>query len=168
MANSAEWSIGYARQAAADFRSWNDLAGNPKIPECHRLLFLQMACEKLAKAHLCVEGTDPKMLSISHAYTAKNIPVIIRHQIGLSEQLRGKLRWIVQHTKPLAREIELLAPAVKRAGQRPDNCEYPWEDGAGNLHVPLDWTFEPTRLLTATAGRAFLKLIQNAIERFLP
>ncbi|MGP0063486.1 MAG: hypothetical protein ACLQGP_07810 [Isosphaeraceae bacterium] len=44
----------------------------------------------------------------------------------------------MNHAHYLAREIEVLAPAVKRGGQRPDNCEYPWEDDAGTLHVPLD------------------------------
>jgi hypothetical protein len=56
-----------------------------------------------------------------------------------------------QHSKHLAREIELLSPAVTDDGQRPDNCEYPWEDAGAQLHVPLDWTFAPSGLLTAPA-----------------
>jgi len=61
----------------------------------------------------------------------------------------------------------MLAPAVKRGGQRPDNCEYPWEDAGGELHVPLDWSFAPANLLVAPAGRTFLKLVRESIDRFL-
>ena len=51
MASPAQWAEGYARQADADFTTWTLLQGNTSVPECHRLLFLQMACEKLCKAH---------------------------------------------------------------------------------------------------------------------
>jgi hypothetical protein len=61
----------------------------------------------------------------------------------------------------------VLAPAVKRGGVRPDNCEYPWEDDAGLLHVPLDWSFYPAQLIIIPAGRTFLKLVRCAIERLL-
>ncbi len=167
MATAAEWTVGYARQAEADFRTWETFQDSAAVPECHRLLFLQMACEKLTKAHLCDEGTAPELLQTSHAYTAKTLPVILRQQIDHSGLNRRTAGWVVAKSKPLAREIELLAPAVKRGGGRPDNCEYPWEDKAGTLHVPLDWTFVPTQLLTAGAGRTILKLIRDAIDRFL-
>jgi len=67
----------------------------------------------------------------------------------------------------LASEIEVLAPAVTRNGQRPDNCEYPWEDAGAVLHVPLDWTFTPSELLVQHAGRSALKLIVGAIDRLV-
>ena len=70
---------------------------------------------------------------------------------------------LLKCSKQLAQEIELLAPAVKRGGQRPDNCEYPWQDDQENVYVPLDWEFGPSRLLMEPAGRTFLKLVRNAI-----
>ena len=54
MATSAEWATGYARQADADFKTF-EAVQDLSIPECHRLLFLQMACEKLVKAHSAIE-----------------------------------------------------------------------------------------------------------------
>ena len=75
--------MGYARQAGADLDTYEVLQRNPSIPECHRLLFLQMTCEKLAKACLCQEGSDPKDLQGSHAYTAGKLPTIIRREIRL-------------------------------------------------------------------------------------
>jgi hypothetical protein len=167
MSTADDWAKAYARQAEADFVTWGRLYGDDTISDCHQLLFLQMACEKLTKAHLCTTGTDPKDLQRSHSYTAKNLPSVIRDQIVYSGIKRRHAAAILRHAKHLAGEIELLAPAVKRGGQRPDNCEYPWEDDRGQLHVPLDWTFPTSRLLIAPAGRTFLKLIGEAVRRFL-
>ena len=167
MSTAHEWARGYARQAAADFDTWSILQGQRTVPTCHKLLFLQMACEKLTKAHLCKAGSDPGQLQTSHAYIAKNLPIVIRQQMAeLGDSVKGK-GWILLHSKHLAQEIEMLAPAVKRGGRRPDNCEYPWEDAGGRLHVPLDWSFVPANLLIAPAGRTFLKLVREAIARSL-
>jgi len=130
-------------------------------------MFLQMACEKLVKAHLCGQGTDPKSLQSSHAFIAGTLPVVLRaHAIEMTFEPR-KARRILQGAKLLAQEIEVLAPAVNRAGQRPDNCEYPWTDDADLLHIPLEWSFTPVNLLEAPAGRSILKLIQGAIANLL-
>jgi hypothetical protein len=50
MASVEEWSMGYARQADADFNTYQFLEGLPidcldgrPIPACHRLQFLQSA-----------------------------------------------------------------------------------------------------------------------------
>lgn len=165
MSTADAWANGYARQAQADFETWEKLRAIDSVPECHKLLFLQMACEKLTKAHLCKAGSDPATLQSSHAYVARNLPIVIRQQVGLSKPKNAP--WVRAHSEHLAREIEMLAPAVKRGGQRPDNCEYPWEDDGGLLHVPLDWTFAPSNLLHAAAGRTFLKLVGEAISRLL-
>jgi hypothetical protein len=161
-----DWSKAYGRQAHADFDTWRLFQIHDAVPECHNLQFLQMACEKLTKAHLCSTSSNPKRLQASHAYIAKNLPIIIRQQIPHSSISLKNAAWLIHHSKHLAYEIELLAPAVERGGQRPDNCEYPWEDDQGNVHVPLDWTFAPSSLLTTPAGRTLVKLIRDAIDRF--
>jgi hypothetical protein len=48
MATGAEWSTGYARQADADFKTFEAIQVL-SVPECHKLQFLQMACEKLVQ-----------------------------------------------------------------------------------------------------------------------
>jgi hypothetical protein len=167
MATGAQWSACYARQADADFRTFETLQKQP-VPECHRLLFLQMACEKLVKAHLCGPGgTDPSTVQTSHAYIAGTLPVVLRQQAA-SENYGGKhARATLTAARHLAQEIELLTPSVDRDGQRPDNCEYPWEDSGGALHTPLEWSFSPSQLLLQPAGRTILKLIRGAIDRLL-
>jgi len=54
MASARDWANGFARQADADFRAWELYELHPEAlaERCHKLLFLQMACEKLCKAHM--------------------------------------------------------------------------------------------------------------------
>ena len=167
MATNAEWSRGYARQADADFKAFLAFARIASFTVSHKLQFLQMACEKLVKSHLCIEGTQPTSLQTSHAFIAGTLPVVLL-QTARRLNCTGHLaKWVLRHSRHLAQEIELLAPAVKRGGNRPDNCEYPWEDQSGTLRVPLDWSFLPLQLLNAPAGHTFLKLIRVAIDSLL-
>jgi hypothetical protein len=100
MATNEEWTVGYARQARADFATYQLLQGESRVPQCHKLQFLQMACEKLVKAHLIKGGTDPKSLQSSHAYVAGTLPVVIRQQLVLSGVRAHNRRWIMEWTSP--------------------------------------------------------------------
>lgn len=126
-----------------------------------------MACEKLCKAYLIQGGTPPGSLQTSHGYVAGPLPAVIGQQILHMKQNRRGIRGVLASVRHLANEIEVLSPAIDRNGQRPDNCEYPWEDGDGVVHSPLDWSFNPSHLCTAPAGRTFLKLVREAINRLL-
>ena len=134
--------------------------------ECHLLLFLQMACEKLCKAHLIQAGAPPEAFQSGHAYIANPPPMVIKQQLlHLGRDLAGlkRVQTIVRH---IAVEIEALNPSVRRNRGRPDNCGYSWEIG-GQVISPLRWSFVPLRLLEAPAGRTFLKLLRGAIDRIL-
>jgi hypothetical protein len=93
------------------------------------------------------------------------LPVVIRQQLIVTPVGTRSAGWIMKHTRVLSKEIEMLAPAVKRGGSRPDNCEYPWENPKGAVVVPLDWNFKPSSLLLAKAASTFLKLVLEAIKR---
>jgi hypothetical protein len=93
--------------------------------------------------------------------------VVLRLQAKFINYGGPAARTTLQRVKLLSSEIDILAPAVTRNGQRPDNCEYPWEDAGAELHVPLVWTFIPSDLLLQHAGRSALKPIVGAIERFV-
>lgn len=70
-----------------------------------------------------------------------------------------------RHSRNLARAIELLHPSVDDDGRRPENCEYPWEDGPNRLLVPAEYTFTAVQqLLSNNDTILFLKLILRAIE----
>jgi len=167
MSGLDDWAKQYARQADADFKSWSLLQTDGSVPECHKLLFLQMACEKLCKAHLVRAGSSPADIQKSHAYIAKNLPLVVRNEaLARSKKLKG-MKQLLKAVRQVAQEIEVLNPAVDRNGQRPDNCEYPWEIATGDILSPLDWTFHPGALLLAPNGRTILKLIRGAIDALL-
>lgn len=165
MAKPAEWARDYARQAQADFRTWQLLEESDDVPSCHRMLFLQMACEKLCKARLIHAGTPPTALQTSHGYVANPLPVVIRAQLEFMGQNLRSRAGLLNFTRHLASEIEVTNPAVDRNGQRPDNCEYPWEDAGLALHSPLDWNFSPLYLLRDRFGPSFVKLLLLALDR---
>ena len=123
-----------------------------------------MACEKLCKAYLIKGGTPPESLQSSHGYIANPLPIIIKQQILSQRKVLKGLDWLITHIRHWAYEIEVLNPAMKRDGQRPDNCEYPWALHDGRVMSPLGWSFEPSRLCTFPAGRTFLKLLREAID----
>ena len=74
MATPDEWGRAYARQAQADVDTWDHLVGS-SLPECQKLHFMQMACEKLAKAHLYKAGARPEGLQGSHGFRGENVRV---------------------------------------------------------------------------------------------
>ena len=115
MATSAQWAVGYTRQADADFKTYQAIQDMP-VPECHRLLFLQMTCEKLVKSHLCGEAKNPVTVQTSHAYIAKTLPIVLRQQAVFFNYSGRKAAEALSHANRLAQEIEVLAPAVKRGG----------------------------------------------------
>ncbi len=98
---------------------------------------------------------------------ANPLPVVIRAQLEfMGENLRARAG-LLNLSRHLAAEIEVMNPAVDRNGQRPDNCEYPWEDDQQVLHSPLDWQFNPLQRLRDRFGPSFVKVLQLASDRAL-
>ena len=106
MSDKDDWARGYARQSQADFTTYENLQTQSDIPACHSLLFLQMACEKLVKAHLIQQGGDPTAFQTSHAYTAKTLPIVIRQELTIRRMKPSQTKGILTQTKHLAQEIE--------------------------------------------------------------
>ena len=164
MEQFADWRIAYAKQAKVDLQTRDELLRHPGIPNCQQLHFLQMACEKICKAYLCGQGTDPETLQSSHAYVAGPLPVIARQQFALqSGHVQKDRSWMIAAIRKLARKIELLAPAVKAGGAVPANCEYPWVGPDGSVKVPAEYNFQ-FDLLYEEAGRHLLKALFSAVD----
>jgi hypothetical protein len=164
--SSYAWSRAYARQAKADLDAREALLG-AAVPACQHLHFLQMACEKIAKAHRCLGGADPETLMHSHGFAAKVLPQIVRELLRRSAfvaELAVAQAAVEPMVRQFAREVDLLAPSVDDDGRRPDNCEYPWEDAQGVLHVPADGDFPRVEALHRhRAGTTFLKVVTTAV-----
>lgn len=163
-----EWAVAYANQAHADFQAWNflNLKGN-ELPSRQKLHFLQMACEKLGKAFVYWSGETPASIQASHVYIAKQVPRIFRELLLKFGENPKERQFFLKHVRHIAREIELLSPAVDDGGRRPDNCEYPWVDELKRIHVPAQTSFGVLRLIDQPTGRKFLKLIVEGIRTIL-
>lgn len=158
--NSAySWARAFAVQALADLAARDALLSHSEVKVCQQLHFLQMAAEKVSKAHRCFGGEDPGRLQFSHAYAAKVLPLIARAKFPADVSRQSD----IDRLRQLAREIDLLAPTVKDDGRRPDNCEYPWEDADGRLLTPAESTFTKLAGLDRfEMGKTLLKVIHVA------
>ncbi len=169
MSSVDDWTTAFARQADADLRAWELYQEYPRAAaaECHKLQFLQMACEKLCKAYVIRAGIHaPADVQGSHGFIVKHLPSIMKQEIANNQEFPKNRSWVMSQIRQLCGEIEILNPAMKRGNRRPDNCEYPWESGA-RVVSPLDHKFFPTQLLTASHGRTFLRLLRRAINALL-
>ena len=116
MATAKEWAQAFAKQALADFNAWNALQlylrlpeGEPPLPMCQKLHFLQMACEKLAKAHRFLAGDSVREVQKGHAFAAKHLETIFRQLLTARPDLQPKNpRYVLKRVRHLAREIELI------------------------------------------------------------
>lgn len=155
----------YAEQSRSDFAVYQvHLQG---AEECHRLHYLQMACEKIAKAYRLRDpiSFNPDDL-YSHAVFSKFIVGFLKSSTTQNryQSQNSKRRQMDRYAKSLATEIERLAPAVDREN-RPDNAEYPWMTGE-TIFVPCRHAFPISRLLGEQGGRDILKLFEIAIEDY--
>lgn len=158
------WPLAYAKQAHSDLVARTRLLEHADVPQCHPLHFLQMACEKLCKAHLCGSGADPDQLRRSHAYVAGALPIIVRqHLARQSAQFPKNTGWVYEASKRYARQIELLAPAVTGGGLVPSNCEYPWIGPDGKVVVPAEYNFR-FDFLRERGGRTLLKILDAVAD----
>jgi len=164
MTNYRDWRIAYAKQAMADLKARDRLLMHSDLPDCQQLHFLQMACEKVCKAYLCGQGTDPQTLQTSHAYISGPLPLIARQQFARqAQQGHADRSWMIAAIRALSRRIELLAPAVKGGGAYPANCEYPWQTNDGRIIAPMEYNFQ-LDLLHEKAGRHLLKVLYSACD----
>ena len=162
-----DWASAYARQGLSDWQIYRHLAGEAEVASCHSLHYLQMACEKIAKAYRWRDTqASAESLTSEHVAFSKFMqsyllsPSIRRDYRGRSEQLQQLKRLC----RKLAREVEKLAPSVDRE-QTPENAEYPWSYG-DKVIAPCDYSYPSLHLLTSPGGRTFLKLLARAFSDY--
>ncbi|HXX24159.1 MAG TPA: hypothetical protein VEO19_13505 [Terriglobia bacterium] len=162
-ATDEEWARSYAVQALSDLDAREKLA-DTNAKKCHRLHFLQMAAEKTCKAHL-VRANGHNKVRKSHAYVARNLPIIARVFYPLTNDNNQINQWELLAITRLAREIELLAPACDDGDLRRDNSEYPWEGARGEICTPCEYNFPNIDDGSRTIIR-LIKLIRTAAESY--
>lgn len=121
------WNEAFLCQARSD-RAALERLNHFGVDDCHRLHYLQMLTEKLAKARLCGPDFPPPP---THGAFVRMLQIIkarpdIRRRLGF-RSAKTFSRYI-DSLLSLAARIEALAPAI--AGADSPNAEYPWRDVA--------------------------------------
>ncbi len=170
------WAAAYAKQSRSDFAVFEMFTNQilvkqcpllGQVEQCHSLHYLQMACEKIAKAYRFRDTATPiEDLLTSHVAFSKFIEGFLKAP-DVKDMHKNKvsvLRNISRYARQYAERIELLAPALGSEKQ-PSNAEYPWAD-AMKIVIPCEYSFQDLDLLIEPEGRNFLKIIEIAITDF--
>lgn len=135
------WQEGYLRQAMGDYDIYAEM-NERNDPLCHRLHYLQMASEKLAKSFLCIGNEKPSKKThyalVRFLKITKRLPKIQR-LLNYNENYLGYCAYI-DSLLDIAEQIEKLAPVGGDHDRM--NAEYPWKDAAGEIQVPRDYVFD--------------------------
>ncbi len=142
----SEWAKAFATQGASDLQVYEILTAHEEkksgtVPSCHRLHYLQMATEKIAKSYLVGIGNlSPR--TRSHIAVANCVKIYYRSapvklKFAGKNDRREKIEAIMLD---VAHKIEQLNPAVDDENV-PANVEYPWSMEQ-NLVVPCRHKFE--------------------------
>ncbi len=160
------FATAFIAQSRSDWSVYRHLIERLEFPVCHGLHYLQMACEKLAKAYRLRDSkAEVDALVSRHTGFARFVGPFL--STVLKDEYRGKeaqLRGLIKCHRLIAREIEKLAPAIDRTTV-PENTEYPWERDV-EVIAPCRYAFPSLQLLTQPGGRAFLNLVERAISHF--
>jgi hypothetical protein len=145
-------------QARSDFAVFELLKKRSELPCCHTLHYLQMATEKLGKAHAWKKGP----IKQTHRAFVKFLRSVstnrkAQKQLGF-EGKNENWEHSIRKSAALAERIEDLAPALSQDGPNP---EYPWPREAPEF-APVEHQFEVWQDLEEKAeGRQFLKLARS-------
>ena len=136
--------------------------GEKKLPRCIELHLLQMACEKLCKAHLFISPKPPAGLLRRHDFIEGTLDAIFLMKFSETYKKNlGQRDSLYRRVKLAARDIGALVPK----GSKKENCEYPWCDEAGNIFVPAERPFANLDFLYKDPkGALFLNLVAAAID----
>jgi hypothetical protein len=157
MTDRRSWQMAFLKQARHDWDIYQRTL-LPSWPACDRLHYLQMATEKLGKALLIGGNISLEHLLSSHSAFVKFLHVASNnHNLPAKLELtKGQVKAYFNKFLPIAREIEILAPALAQGGPNP---EYHWADNSGQVHVPADYEFPLAKLLQSPWGLHLIKFI---------
>jgi hypothetical protein len=138
------WRVAYFTQAWSDYEVFKKLSTEPR-KICHKLHYLQMATEKLAKGFLCsAKGNPPgktHYLFVRFLKVSKSRPEL-RRNLGFEHNSRAYTSYI-DSLIPVADQIEKLAPVGGNFDKI--NPEYPWIDDRGLVNCPAMYHFPEFR-----------------------
>ncbi|XZE49444.1 hypothetical protein SH248x_002526 [Planctomycetaceae bacterium SH248] len=156
----------------ADWQAWNFLTTNrsEEISDCHRMLLLFMACEKICKAHKISDASSNHELSEltkSHKYV-ELLPELIKKRSGVQRIYYN--RSFHEFVSSISNHIYTSHPSHGNEQGRADNCEYPWLSH-DVVRSPLDQEFAALKMLSDPRqfenSKKFKTTINGAIKSLL-
>jgi hypothetical protein len=150
----------YYAQATTDYEMFRELSDKPV---CHRLHYLQMCTEKLAKAYF--KQNINTNVQASHAWFVPFMRAIqmdsrVRNSFGYRHD--ASFIGYIRSLMPLAYAVERMAPNL--AGEGP-NPEYPFPRSNPTI-APIEYDFQLWHDIQERAGKILLDFIRRAFERF--
>jgi len=152
------WREAFLKQARSDFKVMDQLAKS-EVELCHRLHYLQMGTEKLARGWR-IRANSTEKPAMTHVALVRLLQQLkaeqwIGRRVGYKDN--RVFRHFIDRLLDTARKVQNLVPS--QAGYDQPNPEYPWQDhGTVSIHAPAGYSFEDFDL-------EGLKLIQ--LERLL-
>ena len=155
------WDKAYLRQAQSDYDVFRRLLPL-QVPECHKLHYLQMASEKLAKAIMSASQRGHRQPN-KHESLIRSFRLVgsygpVRRALGYSS--KNDYASFIRSVTPVAQAIEDLYP--KGIVDRP-NPEYPWESN-GRVICPIDYRFAHLDLLKGSNVKQFLWYLERCLK----
>lgn len=160
----SSWRKAFFRQALSDYEVFERIRRDEHIPLCHKLHYLQMTTEKLAKGFLTDPLSNTPPPKVHDAFTE-----FVRRTAGSHPKLylnfKGHRKSYIASLLPLAMEIENLAPTKDKPGPNP---EYPWESNQGVV-CPAEYDFPTIRLETPNMVKmlGFLRVCFEVVRQEL-
>lgn len=151
------WRTAFFTQAFSDYKLLIFLARHGmtddgyRVEECHKLHYLQMTAEKLAKGFM-TNGLNPP--EFDHTMLARFFRDVLPKHQGLRKFLGfaddASFKHYLNGFEEIVHYIASLAPGGKRQDKNraPENPEYPWETRAWRngiaiqMHVPCEHDWE--------------------------
>jgi hypothetical protein len=146
-----DWRTAYLEQAKSDYAMLLKL-NREEAPLCHRLHYLQMTTEKLAKGFLTPHG-GPRYAKTHDAFVSFVKLAGRRPDLRVASHFTNVSQFKAYVTSLLetAQKVEDLSPD---GGDHP-NPEYPWEE-KGIILLPAEYPFTDLDL----RSRKMIKLLQ--------
>ena len=133
------WQSAFLAQARAEYAILQMLIGHEDVPVCHKLHYLQMVSEKVAKGLSTAPDSKPPPVHralVRFIQSAADVKTLMR---ACGFVRRSAYRSYLRSMLPLADQIERLAP---ESSARQPNPEYPWQPiGGDDPIVPADHGF---------------------------
>lgn len=155
-----DWASAHLHQAFSDYRMFKRIE-DMDVEDSHKIYFLLKMSEKAALHYLTDGLQPPKKDHNSLLYFFK----AARYEPLLRKRIQQKIRYSslikkIERIEEFAKELHRLVSV----NQQLANCEYPWKDERGEIHVPAETEFPIFGPHNALLLRKYLRVFEMVFE----